>query len=207
MVFSGRYRAFDSINMRIYRVMETIIRNRVSSVKGVRAIYLCHGLATGECYPGLSDFDITVVFDDDDPLAFYTRLRGEWGAMKRFIPINDMSLLTVREFDAWQQIGGGWDPRDEVRHWKLLAGTELRDDYWDLTTEAAELDRVQFALGHFQNLMQVAIKEEPRSPLMAIIARRQLYKCFWNSILSLYPEYLALPTQRKLHNFPSPHGH
>src|SRR5215203_5801444 len=130
MVFSGRYRAFDSINMRIYRFMETMIRNRISRVRGVRAVYLCHGLATGECYPGLSDFDITVVFEDDDPLAFYTRLRREWGSLKRYIPINDMSLLTVAEFDAWQEIGGGWDPRDEVRHWKLLAGTELRDKEW-----------------------------------------------------------------------------
>ena len=197
MVYSGRYRAFDSINMRIYGFMESMIRNRLSHVQGVRAVYLCHGLATGECYPGLSDFDVTVVFEDDDPLAFYARLRKEWGSMKRYIPINDMSLLTVAEFTGWQKIGGGWDPRDEVRHWKLLAGTELRDEEWDLTTQSAELDRIQFALGHFQNLMNVAIKEEPRSRLMAIIARRQLYKCFWNSILSLSPEYLALPTQRE----------
>ncbi len=196
MAFSGRYRSFDSINMRIYRVMETIIRNRISHVRGVRAVYLCRGLAIGECYPGLSDFNVTVVFQDDDPLAFYARLRREWESMKRYIPINDLGLLTVAEFQGWQAIGGGWDPRDEVRHWKLLAGTELRDSEWDLTTEAAELDRLQSALGHFQELMRVAIKEEPPSRLMAIIARRQLYKCFWNSILPLYPEYLALPTQR-----------
>lgn len=196
LVRSSRFAPLMFVNSQLYRVMETIIRERIRRVPGVRAVYLCHGLATGECYPGLSDFDITVVFDDADPPSFYDRLRQQWGSMKRYIPINDMSLLTQQEFDAWQHIGGGWDPRDEVRHWRLLVGSELRRGDWDLTSETAEVDRVQYALGHFQNLMQVAIKEEPRSPLMAIVARRQLYKCFWNSILSLYPKYLEIPRHR-----------
>lgn len=196
LVRSSRFAPLMVVNSLLYRVMETIIRERIRRVPGVIAVYLCHGLATGECYPGLSDFDITVVFDDAEPPRFYDRMRRQWGSMKRYIPINDMSILTRKEFDAWQRIGGGWDPRDEVRHWRLLAGTELRGGDWDLSGEAAEVDRVQYALGHFQNLMQIAIKEEPRSPLMTIVARRQLYKGFWNSILSTDPKYLQIPRHR-----------
>jgi hypothetical protein len=155
--------------------MQLIIRQRFGSVRGVRAVYLCHSLAAGECYPGLSDFDLAIVFDDPEPAAFHERIRRRWGSLKRYFPISDLSILTVAEFDLWQTIGGGWDPLDEVRHWKLLSGEELRRDGFDARAEGAALDRMQWALGHFQNLLGVAIKEELRSPLMALVARRHLH--------------------------------
>src|SRR5687768_17430797 len=153
---------------RAYDAMRIIITQRFGSTPGVRAVYLCHSLATGECYPGLSDFDIAIVFDDRDPLAFYERIRRRWGSLKRYFPISDLSILTVDEFAAWQKLGGGWDPLDEVRHWKLLAGEELRHETFDASSGEAAMDRMQWALGHFQNLLGVAIKEEQKSPLMAV---------------------------------------
>ena len=176
--------------------MELVIRAQLGNIEGVRAIYLCHGLAAGECYPGLSDFDLAVVFDDPDPIRFYNRFRRKWGSLKRYFPIADLSLMTVGEFETWQKIGGGWDPLDEVRHWRLLTGTELRHAGTHLDTGAASMDRMQWALGHFQNLIGVSIKEEPKSALMAIIARRQLHKCFWNATLAMHRKYMAIATHR-----------
>jgi len=192
LVRSSRYAPLLFINKRIYDAMELVIHSTLGSVPGVRAIYLCHGLANGECYPGLSDFDLAVVFEDSDPLTFYDRFRKRWRSLRRAFPISDLSLMTVKEFDEWQHIGGGWDPLDEVRHWRLLTGTELRHTHSDLDTGHATTDRIQWTLGHFQNLMTIAVKEEPKSPLMAIIARRQLHKCFWNSVLAADPKYLAI---------------
>ncbi len=181
---------------RVYDGMLAVIRQRFGSIEGVRAVYLCHSLAAGECYPGLSDFDIVVVFEDSDPPRFYERLRRRWGSLRRYFPINDLSLMTVAEFERWQQVGGGWDPLDEVRHWKLLSGEDLRHAMFDTTADAAAMDRMQWALGHFQNLLGVAIKEEQKSPLMAVVARRQLHKCFWNTVLALDPRYLAISGHR-----------
>lgn len=196
LVRSSRHDPLRYINGRIYDAMELVIRTRLGSVQGVRAIYLCHGLASGECYPGLSDFDLAVVFDDPDPAQFYARFRRRWGSLKRYLPIADLSLMTVTEFERWQEIGGGWDPLDEVRHWQLLTGTELRHAEADLDGDAASMDRMQWAVGHFQNLIGVAIKEEQKSPLMAIVARRQLHKCFWNATLAMHRKYMAIPTHR-----------
>ena len=196
LVRSSRHDSLRYVNSRIYDAMELLIRARLADVEGVRAIYLCHGLAAGECYPGLSDFDLAVVFDDPEPIEFYDRFRRRWGSLKRYLPIADLSLMTVAEFETWQKIGGGWDPLDEVRHWRLLTGTDLRHHDANLTGDAAAMDRMQWALGHFQNLIGVAIKEEPKSPLMAIIARRQLHKCFWNSTLAMHPKYMAIATHR-----------
>jgi len=180
-----------------YDFMRLVIVRRLATVRGVRAVYLCHGLAAGECYPGLSDFDLVVVFDCPDPLAFYQLIRPRWGSLRRYYPINDLSIVTVGEFLEWQRIGGGWDPLDEVRHWKLLAGVELRRTDLHITEDAAAMDRIAWALGHFQNLLTVALKEEQRSRFMAIIARRQLYKCFWNTVHAQDPKCLAIGSLRE----------
>src|SRR5436305_1116430 len=155
LVMSNRNRASRFLGMRAYDAMQLVIRRRVGAVDGVRALYLCHSLAQGECYPGLSDFDLAVVFEKNDPSTFYDSIRREWGSLKRYFPISDLSILTVDEFDAWQTTGGGWDPLDEVRHWQLLAGEDLRRQRLDLAGSAAALDRMQWALGHFQNLLTV----------------------------------------------------
>jgi predicted nucleotidyltransferase len=196
LVRSSRYAPLFFINKRVYDAMELVIRSTLGNVSGVRAIYLCHGLANGEIYPGLSDFDLAVVFEDPDPLTFYDRFRRKWRSLKKVLPVADLSLMTTREFEEWQNIGGGWDPLDEVRHWRLLTGTELRHDNAALDTDHASMDRMQWALGHFQNLMSVAIREEPKSPLMAIVARRQLHKCFWNAIIATDPRYMAISGHR-----------
>ncbi|HEX5577311.1 MAG TPA: nucleotidyltransferase domain-containing protein, partial [Gemmatimonadaceae bacterium] len=196
LVATNRSTPLRFFGKRAYDAMELVIRQRFGSVEGVRAVYLCHSLAAGECYPGLSDFDLAVVFDDPDPPRFYDRIRRRWGSLKRYFPISDLSILTVGEFDQWQKIGGGWDPLDEVRNWKLIAGEDLRHARFDATAEEAALDRMQWAVGHFQNLLSVAIKEEQKSPLMAVIARRQLHKCFWNAVLALDAKYLAVPAHR-----------
>lgn len=197
LVATNRSIPLRFLGKRAYDAMELVIRQRFGSVEGVRAVYLCHSLAAGECYPGLSDFDLALVFDDPDPPRFYDRIRRRWGSLKRYFPISDLSILTVGEFDQWQKIGGGWDPLDEVRNWKLIAGEDLRHARFDAAAEEAALDRMQWAVGHFQNLLSVAIKEEQKSPLMAVIARRQLHKCFWNAVLALDARYLAVPAHRE----------
>jgi len=197
LIASNRNRLFRFAGMRIYDLMRWVIQARFASVPGVRAVYLCHGLATGECYPGLSDFDITVVFDSPDPPAFYPVLRRRWGSLKRYFPLNDLSILRVNEFEEWQNIGGGWDPLEEIRHWRLIAGQELRQPDFGAADEAVDLDRMAWALGHFQNLLLVAIKEEYKSPQMAIVARRQLYKSFWNTVHALDPKYMAIRNRKE----------
>jgi len=197
LVRGNRFGLFKFTGMRVYDLMRIIIKKRFALVPGVRAVYLCHGLAVGECYPGLSDFDIRIVFESSDPLSFYRRIRRKWISLRWLFPVNDLSILTVLEFEQWQKIGGGWDPLEEIRHWQLLAGQELRGETLHSTVNVFEMDRIQWILGHFQNLLQVVLKEEMRTPLMAIVARRQLYKSFWYVVLALNPKYLAIGTHQE----------
>lgn len=191
LVISSRWSLSRFAGQRIYGLMLMIIRQRLFSVEGVRTLYLCHSMAADECYPGLSDFDLVVVFEADDISDFHARMRARWGSLKRYFPINDLSILTTAEFQAWQAIGGGWDPLDEMARWKRIAGDELRQPDPDSTAEPAQLDRLGWALGHFQNLLAVALKQEQRSRFMALIARRQLHKSFWHTLLALDPRYRA----------------
>ena len=196
LVWSSRFPVLFSLHVRVYRQVERLLRAQLGGLPGVQAVYLTHGLALGECFPGLSDFDLVVVFDAADRLRFYDGIRRKWIALRRFMPVNDLTLLSRAEFDLWQSLGGGGDPLDEVRHWRCLWGTDLRRDGTDPASEQSGLDRLAHGLGHFQNLMQVALKEEHRSPDFALFARRQLHKSFWSSFLALDPAALAIPTQR-----------
>lgn len=207
LVWSSRFPALFALHVRAYRVVERLLGARIRAVPGVCTVYLTHGLPLGECFPGLSDFDLVVVFDAPDRLRFYQRMRRRWIALRRFLPANDLTLLSRAEFERWQALGGGGDPLDEVRHWRCLAGTDLRRDAFDTTSEQAECDRIAHGLGHFQNLMHVALKEEPRAQDFALVARRQLHKSFWRSLLSLDPAYLAMPTQdRRIDAWMRHHG-
>jgi len=180
-----------------YRWAERPLGAWFGSVPGVRAVYLSHGLALGECHPGLSDYDLVVVFETEDRLAFYERMRRRWHAVRRLLPVEDLRLVSRAEFDLWLAVGGGTDPRDEIAHWRLVAGTEQRPDRIETGGALADLDRTAVALGHFQNLMQVALKEEPRSPHFALVARRQLDKTFWYALLAPDARALAFPSLRE----------
>jgi hypothetical protein len=197
LVESNRYRALHALNVRGYAAVERLLGPRIGRIPGVRAVYLAHGLALGECFPGFTDFDLVVVFDAPDRPQFYERIRQWWLATRRFVPISDMMLISMTEFELWQALGGGGDPLDEVVHWRRLWGDELRRDGLDASGESSEHDRLAYGLGHFQNLMQVAIKEEHRSPGFAVFARRQLYKSFFGALLAQDRRYLAIPEQRR----------
>lgn len=197
LVWSARHRGLFALHVKAHHLVARLLRSWIGGLPGVQAVYLTHGLALGECFPGFSDFDLVVVFDAPDRLAFYARTRRRWRALRRFLPLNDVTLVTRAEFAAWQSLGGGGDPRDEIGHWRCLSGTDLRRDGLDACSEQSALDRLAHGLGHFQNLMQVALKEEPRSSYFAVFARRQVHKSFWRSLLSLDQAYLAIPSQAR----------
>lgn len=200
LVAGNRFPALFALNVRGYTIVERLLGPRIGRIPGVRAVYLAHGLPLGECFPGLTDFDLVVVFDAPDRLQFYERIRRWWLAARRFAPISDLMLVSLAEFELWQALGGGGDPLDEVAHWRRLWGAELRHDTADAADaagKAAERDRLAHGLGHFQNLMQVAIKEEHASAGFAIVARRQLYKSFWGTLLPMDRRFLAIPDQRR----------
>jgi hypothetical protein len=197
LVKSNRQAPLFHLNCRVYWVMERIIKNQFRSVPGIVAIYLSHGLAYGELYPGRSDFDLIVVFEELDTINFYKALGQTWLLLKRFFPVNDLSIFSIQEFQQWQEIGQVWDPREELAHWRCIYGKDIRKVEWDTASEQGELDRLQYALGHFQNLMKVAIKEEKASPWFVIDARRQLYKSFCGTVLPLDQKYLTIQKQRE----------
>jgi len=184
LVLGNRWSVSRYSGKRVYDLMLRVIIRRLASVPGVRALYLCHSMVDGECYPGLSDFDLVAVFDGSDISGFHARMRARWGSLRRYFPINDLSILTADEFSAWQACGGGWDPMEEVRRWQLIAGEELRSPVFDPQMEWACQDRLGWALGHFQNLLAIVLKQEQQYRFMAIVARRQLHKSFWHTVLT-----------------------
>jgi hypothetical protein len=195
LIRSNRYVPLYLVNCQTYRLLEYFIRKLYSSVPGVKSIYLAHGLALGELYPGLSDFDLVIIFESSRSQEFYINLRSRWKVIQRFLSARDILLFTEQEFTLWQKIGGGWEPLDELRHWKLIYGHELRQSDWNLNSQQAKRDRLRYVLAKYHGLLYSAIKEEPKSPYLAISARRNLYKFFCYSILPLQCKYLSIGNQ------------
>jgi len=183
------------VNCKIYSMLEYLMKTRYSSLPGVTSIYLAHGLALGEIYPGLSDFDLAIVFETSKKYKFCDDLRKPWSSFKRFFPSRDMLLFTRQEFELWQNFGGGWEPLDELRHWKCIHGPDLRLDDYELDSPQAEKDRFLYALAKYHTLLSSAIKEEPDTPYLAVAARRNLYKAFCSSVLPLDRKYLNVGNQ------------
>jgi hypothetical protein len=63
LIHSNRYEPLYAINCGIYRALGRIVKDVYARLPGVQAIYMAHGQAIGELYPGLSDFDVAIVFD------------------------------------------------------------------------------------------------------------------------------------------------
>jgi|GEM_PF-6976179 len=195
LIQSNRYAPLYVANCQIYRLLEYFIKRFYSLVPGVKSIYLAHGLALGELYPGLSDFDLAIIFESSQSQEFYTNLRSRWQVIQRFLSARDIMLFTEQEFTLWQKFGGGWEPLDELKHWKLIYGHELRQSDWKLNSQQAKMDRLRYVLAKYHGLLYSAIKEEPKSPYLAISARRNLYKFFCYSVLPLKRKYLSIGNQ------------
>lgn len=195
LIQSNRYAPLYIVNCQIYRLLEYFIKRLYSSVPGVKSIYLAHGLALGELYPGLSDFDLVIIFEASQSQEFYTNLRSRWKVIQRFLSARDILLFTEQEFTLWQKLGGGWEPLDELKHWKLIYGHELRQSDLNFNSQQAKRDRLRYVLAKYHGLLYSAIKEEPKSPYLAISARRNLYKFFCYSVLPLECKYLSIANQ------------
>jgi hypothetical protein len=194
LVKSNRFAPMFHLNCSIYRLVEYFIKKRLSSVPGVISVYMMHGLALGELYPGLSDFDIAIIFETSNVREFYSSVRSIWKSLNKLLPVRDISLFTKQEFTLWQKYGG-WDPLDELKHWKCIYGEDLRNGNWDLNSLSAERDRLRHVLARFQKLFSSIIKEEPNTPYHAISARRNIYKDFCSSIVLLDQKYFSIDKQ------------
>ncbi|MCP5109812.1 MAG: hypothetical protein GY953_03135 [bacterium] len=195
LVESNRYPWLRCVNRTAYRVMEGVIRQQFAAVPQVKTIYLGHGLALGELYPGLSDFDVFMVFEAADDAGIPAALRARWRTLSKFLPVRDIILFSTGEFDGWLRCGGGWEPRDEMRHWKCLHGEDRRPRIGPFEDDRSERDRIRFALAGFQKLVALALKEQLRSPIIRIVARRDLYRAFCQAVLPLDARYLEIGNQ------------
>lgn len=184
----------------LYRIIGWFAVRRFSSVESVLSIYLTHGIAVGELYPGLSDFDLVIVFRDTNRAEFYRELRKVWNSLRFYLPVRDVSIYTEEEFEQWQRFGGGFEPLEEVQHWKLVYGSELRilNDTVSSDDDTAVLrrDRIRCALGYYRKLLQTTLKEERLKSFSAVNARRELFKAFCSTLFTLDPSLLRIPSQR-----------
>lgn len=195
LVRSNRYAPLFFINCQLYRGIEKFIKFSYSSIPEVNSIYLAHGSALGEVYPGLSDFDISIVFESSDNGNFYSSLRSVWMKLKQFLPARDIILYTRPEFELWQKLGGSGELLDELKHWKCIYGRDLRKGDYNLESPQSENDRIGHVLIKYQSLLLTVIKEEPNNHLLAIKTRRNLYKNFCSCIFPLNSRYLSIGNQ------------
>ncbi len=158
--------------------------------------YLAHGRAIGELFPGLSDFDLILIYDPAQNSSFVSEVRSVWNRTRQLIPVRDVSLMSRDDFNSWQQHGGGMDPLDELKHWILLSGKELRSSSTlALESKVAERDRQRYAFAGYHRLLRCALKDEANIHFLTITLRRQIYKSFCSSVLPLERKYLAIQLQ------------
>ncbi|MEJ2614826.1 MAG: hypothetical protein P8Z35_07710 [Ignavibacteriaceae bacterium] len=195
---SNRFYPLYFINCRIYETLGYVIKKYYSTLPQISSIYLAHGLSVGEIYPGLSDFDLAIIYKPlNNNEGFYKKLRSRWKRIQGFISARDLLLFTENEFKLWQNYGGGWEPLDDIKNWKLIYGKESRQDKINLDSQQAQKDRLRYSLSKYHSLINTVIKEEPNSPFLAIKLRRNLYKNFCNSVFPLNNELLSVGNQYK----------
>jgi hypothetical protein len=179
-------------------LLEQIVRVRFCSLKGVVSAYLVHGRATGELFPGLSDFDLILIFCPSKNPDFVRELRVVWNKVRQLLPVRDVSPMTENDFLSWQRFGSGLDPLDELPHWIHFSGKDLRiADSLNLASSVAEQDRQRYAFASYNTLLRCALKDEANINFLLIRLRRQIYKSFCSSVLNLNKDYLLIRQQKE----------
>ena len=92
---SNRFYPLYFINCRIYETLGYVIKKYYSTLPQISSIYLAHGLSVGELYPGLSDFDLAIIYkSSNNDGGFYKKLRSRWKRIQGFISARDASVLS-----------------------------------------------------------------------------------------------------------------
>lgn len=112
------------------------LKGTVATVRNypeVIALYLRHGLASGDWTPGLSDIDQSVILERGLPAArefeVVSSLRAAYRRLIRLFPmVSEPEILGVDDLKVWL---GATCQAPAPRSWILLHGTSAIDTAWD----------------------------------------------------------------------------
>ena len=121
---------FTWLYRQIYaRAVRRCVR-RLQRIRGVGAIYLRRGLASGRPLYGLSDIDLLVMVDRGQPNRVRAQVRYQYELLRRLIPMlpeGELALYDPEEFRTLHEQSPFYRHRFEQgrRHWQRLCGADI----------------------------------------------------------------------------------
>ena len=121
---------FTWLYRQIYALAVRLCVRRLQRIRGVGAIYLRRGLASGRPLYGLSDIDLLVMVDRGQPNRVRAQVRYQYELLRRLIPMlpeGELALYDPEEFRTLHEQSPFYRHRFEQgrRHWQRLFGEDI----------------------------------------------------------------------------------
>ncbi len=121
---------FTWLYRRIYALAVRLCVRRLQRIRGVAAIYLRRGLASGRPLYGLSDIDLLVMVDSNQPNRVRASVLYQYELLRRLIPMlpeGELALYDFEEFRTLYEQSPFYRYRFEQgrRHWQRLYGEDI----------------------------------------------------------------------------------
>ncbi len=121
---------FTWLYRQIYALAVRLCVRRLQRIRGVGAIYLRRGLASGRPLYGLSDIDLLVMVERGQPNRVRAQVRYQYELLRRLIPMlpeGELALYDPEEFRTLHEQSPFYRHRFEQgrRHWQRLFGEDI----------------------------------------------------------------------------------
>jgi predicted nucleotidyltransferase len=139
VLHTGNLPVFRQTYMGVYRVHVWAAKMVLTRFEGTRAIYLSGGVGRGEVRPGISDIDLVIFGDWDEPTQF--RVLKYLAIIVLTMPLFDReSLGAIQTWDDFLRINRtdlflAYQYAPAKRRWKLLWGEDLIQGLPDISKE------------------------------------------------------------------------
>ena len=126
VIKTNPYWPFSSLNKVPYYVAIKAFVQLCKRFRGIKSIYLRHGLVQGDWIPAISDIDLTVIIDsnlrvEQEFLFLRSFWQGYRGIKKLFPMIGEVEILNDEQLGTWTKFGAR---AYEAPGWRLVYGAE-----------------------------------------------------------------------------------
>jgi hypothetical protein len=161
---------FSFVNRAAYTVAIRTFLLRCKRFPQIRSIYLRHSLLSLDWVPGVSDIDLTIIFEppgsDEKEYVFLSKFWSEYIRLQKYFPmLGEADVISSEFLASWSAFGiRGY----ESTGWKLLYGSETRTGNLPLDSSDVLRESFQYALLYFFNFFLPLFFADNDSSIIAV---------------------------------------
>lgn len=158
---------FSSLNRLPYYAAVRAFAHICKDFPQIQRVYLRHGLLGRDWVPGISDIDLTVLFEPgrtvEEEFRFAVSFWNRVQQLKRYFPmLGDIDLLDSKQISSWTRftIRG-----KEAASWRLIFGVGNLEINSNTTAEEDSMNSLNHALLYYFNFFVKRFLTLPRNPI------------------------------------------